>query len=189
MEIREFNDLPLFSLVGDNEWAEEAEEPYYYQQETLLEQELVMSVLDYSTTTEASAFQQTTSSIRTTADKYPTSKTDRDAVGHFTSETYRFFFHVGRAPRTYIMCAPCSPLHFVYFEPFRCLGFAIWDTERMCAYRLLNPDDWPRDDSYFLAWKSVLGAEKMAKVEERNSRLHYYSSRPSDEEDSDDTWS
>lgn len=73
---------------------------------------------------------------------------------------------------SYIVTGMCSPLQHVSFEPFRCLGFAIWDAERMVGYGLLDPDQGFMEDSYLLAWKSVLGGDEIVEVERKNQKRY-----------------
>ena len=65
-----------------------------------------------------------------------------------------------------------SPLQHVSFEPYRRLGFAIWDTARLSRYGFLPPDDrfghWWND--CYAVWRSILSEDERAEVERVNER-------------------
>ncbi|RMJ26258.1 hypothetical protein PHISP_02890 [Aspergillus sp. HF37] len=63
-----------------------------------------------------------------------------------------------------------SPLPFVPFDPFRRLGFAIWDLERLRGLGLLTPDEshWADPSvshGLFFAWRSILTTGQLAPVD------------------------
>lgn len=93
------------------------------------------------------------------------------------SATHRLFYRL----------RSIGPVQYTSFYPYRRLGFAIWDFDRMCGYGLLDPKYATVDNhSYVLAWRSVLRDADLVEIERlkeawcalRNNRnLH-----PSDEE-------
>ncbi|KAI9729523.1 MAG: hypothetical protein M1818_008496 [Claussenomyces sp. TS43310] len=161
MDVVNFYWVSPFNLLSPNEL--EPNIPLS-QQRQALEEELLQSVSYYATenreTINSSTFLQTRRDwpLRTP------SQEDWEVVGCHTSWTYTFFYHVSQ-PDDYVEEGHCTPLQQISFQPFRCLGFAIWDTERMTEYGLLDPSHSHADDSYLLAWRSVLGKEEMAQAE------------------------
>jgi hypothetical protein len=67
-----------------------------------------------------------------------------------------------------------SPLFGIKFDPFRRLGFGIWDKERMHFLGLLDGAHPPyhRPEFYFFAWKSLLSAEEIASVKAAARERH-----------------
>ena len=65
-----------------------------------------------------------------------------------------------------------SPLRHISFHPFRRLGLAFWDLQRMSAYGLLPPTQEPWDEFqttfYLFAWQSLLGTDEVAEHERQN---------------------
>lgn len=65
-----------------------------------------------------------------------------------------------------------SPLRNISFGPFRSLGFAFWDLQRLAAYGLLPPleEAWDHFQTtfYLFAWQSVLTADELAEQDRQN---------------------
>ncbi|KAL1965173.1 hypothetical protein VTN77DRAFT_5927 [Rasamsonia byssochlamydoides] len=66
-----------------------------------------------------------------------------------------------------LTCLYASPLRYVSFDPFRRLGFAIWDRERLTKLKLLEHHPLPisfalaqRGDIFF-RWRSILREEEL----------------------------
>ncbi|KAK6855093.1 hypothetical protein PG995_008625 [Apiospora arundinis] len=80
-----------------------------------------------------------------------------------------------------------TPLRGVTFEPFRRLGFAIWDESRMVAAGFLSDSDKDANrSSHLMAWKSILGQEVLDDVaaELIIEKEHH----PSDDSDSETSY-
>lgn len=176
-------DVPLPNLL------DEVGEPFLYQQNTLLEHELIWSVVNYTKddrqTITAPAFLQTRRDWSN-----PTAKGQQDwnTISDYLLWTHIFFHEVTGGAGGHVVSGLCSPLQHVSFEPFRRLGFVIWDTERMVGYGLLDPEYGFKDDSYLLAWKSILGKDDIAEVERINQRRYIWATQSeSDKGDSDES--
>jgi hypothetical protein len=161
--------VDIDNLLDDNDHDENSYgEPYVYQQGTLLERELLESVLHY----EENSMRPVSVPAQLGFAPFnisTISEDDREVLGWHTSITYTFFYKLGGRPGHHIPMGPCSPLQHVAFKPFRGLGFAIWSRERMVAYGFLDPDARSdQDHTYFLAWKSVLGHDTIEQVEQGN---------------------
>ncbi|RDW91205.1 hypothetical protein BP5796_02370 [Coleophoma crateriformis] len=165
--------VDIGNLLDDNDFDENSYgEPYVYQQGTLLEHELVESVLHYEEKSKEKSMRPTSVPVHLGLAPFnisTISEDDREVLGWHTSITYTFFYRLGGRPGHHVPIGPCSPLQHVEFKPFRDLGFAIWSRERMVAYGFLEPDARSdQDHTYFLAWKSVLGHENIEQVEQEN---------------------
>ncbi|KAF9873158.1 hypothetical protein CkaCkLH20_09321 [Colletotrichum karsti] len=63
-----------------------------------------------------------------------------------------------------------SPIKYAGFEPYRSLGFAVWDRHRLAHLGLASPPGHGRVTglgSYFSCWLRLLSAEDLARAEER----------------------
>lgn len=155
-------------------WAQKEFDPsrlpgyYFSQQDNLLEHELMSSALNY-----IEENRETIDGSRRARRNCRLSCRPRVAdlktIIDYTSPTYKLFHHINGRNGAHKSFGLCSPIQHVSFEPFRRLGFAIWDSERMCAYGLLPaPNERTRTNSCFLAWKSILGKDTLAEVERLN---------------------
>jgi hypothetical protein len=159
MTVVDLYDVPWHNLL--NPYAEGLED-------TVLEQELIRSVVEYAKedrqTIIAPTFLQTRRDWPT-----PTAKGDQDLeiIIDNCSLTFSFFYNLDGRWGQHTMSGS-SPLQHVTFRPFRRLGFAIWDTERMVGYGLLAPGRPWWSDKYILAWRSILGRDDIENVARMN---------------------
>ena len=154
-------------------------EPAPHQQDTLLEDQVVWSALEYTQedarAIAAPAFLQSTGDFP--APVPAEQDGDWDDLSWHNSETHAFFASVAGSNSMHDRMST-SPLQHVPFRPFRRLGFAIWSLPRMASSGLLPPiwdpkENRARKESYPLssvlnAWRSVLGEEELAEVARRN---------------------
>ncbi|KAK8130546.1 hypothetical protein PG999_002926 [Apiospora kogelbergensis] len=104
----------------------------------------------------------------------------RDAFG----PTLRFFYNAS-CPNNHGRPPP-SPIKHVSFEPFRRVGFAIWDERRMIAAGFLESPPSYRDfDNVVTAWRSILTKEMLDEIAEENARHHVSDSEQTDSDASD----
>ena len=184
MEPSKFSDDVDFRQIPEllyNEYCE----PTPYQQDTLAEDHLVWSALEYAQeyalAISAADFPQTTAT-RDWAAPAPHELDDADLSWH-NSEAHAFFYDVAGRGLAHEPFGCWTPLRDVSFDSFRRLGFAIWSVERMEGYGFLvnfpRPDDDDpvaeengRDpatpDSLLNAWRSVLGEDELAELETSN---------------------
>lgn len=174
MDLVNMYDVPITyrqsGLIGQGEFEPDpVMEPYIYQQDKLLEHELIWSVLYYMQenrkTIDGSKF------LRAERDWplcTPKGEHDWAVVDNYTSLTYQCFYHIGGHPWRHDFYA--MPLQHVSFKPFRHVGFAIWDKERMIAYGLLDYPNLVKErrntewNSIQLAWRSILEDCVLAEV-------------------------
>lgn len=169
-------------------------DPTIFQQDGLLEHELIWSVVEYTEqdqqTIEAPTFLQTkrdwqvpTSQKPPDSECCPINPSGDCSMNCYTSLTYTRFCRMAGSWGQHITVNYCSPLQHVSFDPFRRLGFAIWDSERMRNYGLLA-----RGNSFDTAWRSILGPDDIAEVERKNQeRDEVDMRRHHGEYDSDDS--
>ena len=122
----------MISHVSDSD-----PEPNLFQQGTLFEHELILTVLVYveenNTSTVGPDLLQTFRTWSTPIAKEPE---DSRTMNDWSSWTYRFFYDLNSGGSAHIGEGFCSPLQHVSFQPFMRLGFA-WVTDRMNGYGLL----------------------------------------------------
>ena len=150
--------------------------PYLKDQMTVLEHELILSVVDYVDANQSDIQVATSSHSRPKGGQkqlhVPTPLEWHEA-GHRTSETYRLFYDVGGCPDGLDCWGRVSPIQGVLFDPFRRLGFAIWSTERMVGYGFLKPKSkWDNNSDVFAAWRSVLTEVEIAALEQSSYKMY-----------------
>ncbi|KAK9774101.1 putative F-box domain-containing protein [Seiridium cardinale] len=183
-----FHDVPTRNLI------EEDREPSIRTRGTVLEHQLINSVIEYEDEDKQTIVSPDFLQTRREWPAPVEGEKDWDAVSYYSSTTYDFFYMVREGEHEHISDGLCSPLQHVSFRPFRRLGFAIWCTQRMLGYGLLegewgpimDPSDLFPRESVYLAWRSILGEDEIAQVERRNQEAFAWANKPeSEDEDSD----
>jgi len=168
-----FYNVPTSNLLGQDEFAGDPE-PYICDQDTLLEHELLLSVRYYVQENKKMIKYSKYRQLRRDWPTYTSgSQEDRETVGScHLSRTWHFFFRLGGRMSEHWFGNWRSPLQHVQFEPFRRLGFAIWDTPRLSGYGFLSSEILVSSlyDPYYVAWRSILGQDVLAEVERVNRK-------------------
>lgn len=113
-------------------------EPTIFQQDGLLEHELIWAAVEYME--EERQAIETRTFLETKRDwQVPTPQVAResDILDDDTSDTYTLFCRMSRSWTQHPTGGQCSLSQHVSFTPFRRLGFAIWGSERMSKYGFL----------------------------------------------------
>jgi len=172
MPVIELYRFPLFGIWLDDEFDDDGVststgQPYIHQQGTLLEYELIESVLHFIQQPQVLDPNCYTSEQQWPIDDF-IGEYDRPMLSSNTSFTYVYFYYISKNYH--------SPLNFTTFEPFRNLGFAIWSRERMINYGFI-PSSGQEGEAhlYFQAWKSILTEEECDKVKKK---IEVYYRRP-----------
>ena len=164
-------DVDVFSLVDEfDDYDEDFNftRPRMIDQDTTFEDELIQSVLGYTQENrdliDSPIFYQ---ARRDWPLPMPKGQMDWRVVADSTSQTYMWFIEL--AGKSTVHCPKRkNPVYHVSFEPYRRLGFPIWDTERMVAYGFIDPVPESMDHSGYVAWRSVLTVDGIAEVERLN---------------------
>jgi len=168
-----FYDVPTYNLLGQDEFAGDPG-PYICEQDTLLEHELLLSVQYYVQENKKMIKYSKYRQLRRDWPLYTSgNQEDTETVGNcHLSPTWRFFHNLTGRTSEHWYGNWSSPLQHVQFEPYRRLGFAIWDTPRLSGYGFLSSEvdfsQW--NNLYYVAWRSILGQDVLAEVEKVNKK-------------------
>ena len=187
----QLHDVPRDNLIERSDAG-----PQIRGRSTILEHQLIWSVEEY-----ADEDRQTIIGpdfLRTRRDwRNPVQgEEDEQTLENCSSTVYDFFYDLREGENGHVYDGYCSPLQHVSFKPFRRLGFAIWCTKRMREYGLIEYD-WGAVssgrhffgyNSLYLAWRSVLGEDDIARVVRDNRRaLEWFTQPESDDTDSENS--
>lgn len=177
MGLGDLYDVPL--TFRDDEWTARLLDYSDFDRgpDTLLEAELIQSVVDYLAEGRELMPDSTYLKLKTewasSAVTPSSEECDWDDINTpHDSPMWLFFCNMSGCSSIH-EAEPLSPLQHVSFAPFRRLGFPIWCRERLSGYGLLAhaDDGWdPRLALCSTAWRSVLTEDERAAADEENQR-------------------
>lgn len=184
MKLEDLNDVP--TRFRDDEWtarllgqteAEHDSELYVHQQVTLLEAELIQSVVDYlgegRKLMRESTFLKLKSDWATSPSPRNSKEWDwEDMCEPHISPMWLFFYNMSGGSGMHL-AEPNTPLQHVSFAPFRRLGVAIWCRSLLSKYEFLA--SVPQLEAYrsmlsacSTAWRSVLTPSERIEANKEN---------------------
>ncbi|KAH9220470.1 hypothetical protein DL95DRAFT_479112 [Leptodontidium sp. 2 PMI_412] len=187
--LKYFYDVPMYLPDGDGARLMEedlcADSGPITFEDTLLEDELVRSVLDYLAEDRDPMLESTYFQFKAAWEPplVPPIQHERGWESLDTchnSPMWRFFYLMS-GPATQHKSDPMSPLQHVPFLPFRRLGLAIWCRLRLSRHGFLSDLDRNTQELYdpnesmslCAAWRSVLSAEERANADAVNEKMDY----------------